>query len=198
MKKHALVAGLVLASSFATAPMAAAAAPAPAVLDVTATAACGRVTLTATVNEDFNQNGFDTYEIAVFSGPNAGGSLSTPEGQFFVTAEKPVVKTFTLDEDAYDGSGFATWSTVSGPNPEFFVRGAIAVDTDCAPPVTTTVPPPPVTTDPPAPTTTVTPAPTTTTTTVAPPVVTTVAPPPPAAFSQVRVVPQGGVDTGTR
>lgn len=194
MKKHALVAGLVLASSFATAPMAVAQTAAPAVLDVTATAACGRVTLAATVNEDFNQNGFDTYEIAVFSGPNAGGTLSTPEGQFFVTAEKPVVKTFTLDEDAYDGSGFATWSTVSGPNPEFFVRGAIAVDTDCAPPVTT-VPPPPVTTDPPAPTTTVTLPPTTPTT---PPVVTT---PPPASsdgFSQVRVVPQGGVDTGTR
>lgn len=124
----------------------------PPVLQVDPTAACGRVTLTAKVNQTFGAN--DTYEIAVFSGANAGGVASTPEGQFLVSANAPAARTFTLPEDAYDGDAFVSWTTVSGPNPEFYVRGVVAVDTDCAPPVEPTVEPTVAPSAPPAPTAT--------------------------------------------
>lgn len=103
-------------------------------LAVTAAQACGRVTLTATVGQNFGDN--DTYEIGVFSGPNAGDADTKLEGQFRVSADPgTATQTFTLDEDAYAGSGFVRWVTLSGPNPEFYVSGVVGVDTDCAPPV---------------------------------------------------------------
>lgn len=103
-------------------------------LAVAAAQACGRVTLTATVGQNFGTN--DTYEIGVFSGPNAGDADAKMEGQFRVSADPgTATQTFTLDEDAYDGSGFVRWVTLSGPESQFFVSGVVGVETDCAPPV---------------------------------------------------------------
>src|SRR5690606_36470954 len=70
------------------------------VLQVDASAACGRVTLDAKVNANFAQVGVDTYEIAVFAGANAGGATDLL-GKFLVTAEAVVSRTFTLPEGAY-------------------------------------------------------------------------------------------------
>lgn len=102
------------------------------VLQVDAKVECGRVVLDARVTKSFAQTGADTYEIAVFAGSNAGGA-SDLLGQFTVAAGDPVSKVFTLDEDSYNGDAFVSWATVSGPNPEFFVRGVVSVGTDCSP-----------------------------------------------------------------
>ncbi|MBP2370205.1 excalibur calcium-binding domain-containing protein [Pseudonocardia parietis] len=105
----------------------------PPPLAVTASeGTCGATTLTATAAAG-------TYTIAVYSGPNAGGQIESL-GMFDSTADG-AAKTFTLDEDAYDGDGFVSWATVAGPEQDFYVHGAIAVKTDCAPPADDTTPP---------------------------------------------------------
>lgn len=202
MRRALLAAACLSVATLAVvfAPSASAADPAP--LTVDASTACGRVTLHAQVNKNFAQAGFDTYELAVYAGPNAGGAASDPLGQFTVSAEqaKGVDKTFTLAEDSYGGSAFLSWSTISGPNPEFYVRGTASVNTDCAPPdpapTTTTAPTTAPTPEPTAaPTSTTAPATAATTTDVALPPLADPAPVVSGGNTQVAVVPNA-IDTG--
>lgn len=106
------------------------------VLTVTPAVACGTVTLTATSTGG-------SYEIAAFSGPNAGDADARAEGQFRVGSDTPISRTVRLPEDDYAGSAFVSWATISGPERDAYVSGAVGVDTGCsdpvvAPPVTPT------------------------------------------------------------
>lgn len=125
MNRASLVAASAATTLVLAAPLAYAQ-PADPVLTVTPSQACGRVTLDATTAAG-------TYEIAVFSGPNSGDAAAEPLGQFRVGPDAAVTRTFTLDEDAHGGSGFVSWATISGPEQDNYVQGAVAVDTDCQP-----------------------------------------------------------------
>lgn len=197
MKKLVIPAGLVLAASVAFAPMAFAAEADPQVVGVQTQVACGTVTVTLT-NNDVGAYGFTWHTV-----PWNGGDAGIKSGSITVAAGATVTNTIRLEEDSYDGKGAFTMGVVFGPNTfkqPFLDLGL--VNTDCAPPVTTTTPAPTTTpaaptTDPATPTTdpadpTSTVAPTSTT----PPLPTILPVPVPDTNSpQVDVIPSA-IDTG--
>lgn len=99
---------------------------------------CGRVTLNGAALSG-------TYELVVHAGPNDGSAPSDLLGHVTVGADG-AAKTFTLQEDAYNGDGFVSWATISGPERDNYVHGAVGVSTDCG--VETTEPPPEETPEP--------------------------------------------------
>lgn len=153
--KKLVLAGLVLAALTTAAPAALAQATTPldrGTVTVTATTACGRVTLKAV-------NGRSrSVDVAVFGGRQRDAEHL---GTFNVRGSGRTERTFDFAEDAYGGRAQVNWFVV-GLNPP--VTGGLSVDTDCrrGPGTTTTVAPPETTT------VTVTPDPTTTVTVTRP------------------------------